>query len=175
MKIENVLELEYMPVFDSKFIVRIKYQNTDVLKRGEFIDEEIGVMSTTMPNFTTIVAENGALYMEDSILYIMGTSRHKDSIYNIVSRKMLDEIIRRVKLINKKHGIKVRERAQQGEMYYFISSIGDIRYTYDTRSNIDNSMLKIGNYFYTEEDAENSEIYKGFQKQKEDLKGESRS
>ena len=37
---EDVLKIEFHPVFD-KWAWRIIYQNEDVLKRGEFYDEDL--------------------------------------------------------------------------------------------------------------------------------------
>lgn len=163
MKIKNVLEVEYMPIFDDKFIVRIKSQNCDVLKRGEFSDEEIGVESISFPQFTQIETDI-------SILYIRGICESHDNEYEIVSREVLNEIIRRVELINKKYGIRVKERVEMMERYYYIDYLGDILGTSDFATDIDNTLYKIGNYFATRQEAEDSLIYKAFQKTKEDLK-----
>lgn len=164
MKIKNVLEVEYMPIFDDKFIVRIKSQNCDVLKRGEFSDEEIGVESIGGPSFIS------------SILLLRGGNHNRDYDYSIISKEKLDEIINKVELINKKYGIKIRERVGMMERYYYIDYLGDILGTSDFATDIDNTLYKIGNYFATKQEAEDSLIYKAFQKTKEDLKrNESRS
>ena len=164
MKIKNVLEVEYMPIFDDKFIVRIKNQNCDVLKRGEFSDEEIGVESIDGPSFIC------------SILLLRGRNHNRDYDYSIVSKEKIDEIINKVELINKKYGIRVRERVGMMERYYYIDYLGDILGTSDLATDIDNTLYKIGNYFATRQEAEDSLIYKAFQKTKEDLKrDESRS
>ena len=42
MEKEKVLEIETQDVFD-KVAVRIKHQNFEMLKRGEFYDEEISL------------------------------------------------------------------------------------------------------------------------------------
>lgn len=85
MKIENVLEIEYMPVFDNKFIVRIKHQNTDVLKRGEFLDEEINVESVGGPSFI------------HSTLFLRGNNHDRDYDYAVVSEFQLNKIIKKGK------------------------------------------------------------------------------
>lgn len=158
MKIENVLEIEYMPVFDNKFIVRIKYQNTDVLKRGEFSDDEIKVESIGGPSFI------------HNILLLRGNNHSRDYDYSVISEVQLNKIIKKVEQINKKYGIKVRERVTITDRYYYIDCWGDIQSTSDFATDIDNALYKVGNYFITEQEAENSEIYKGFQLQEEALK-----
>ena len=47
---EKVLEIEAQEVFD-KVAIRIKYQNFEVLKRGEFEDREIKVLSYNAPEY----------------------------------------------------------------------------------------------------------------------------
>ena len=164
MKIENVLEIEYMPVFDNKFIVRIKHQNTDVLKRGEFLDDEIKVESFNGPNF-----------MND-MLFLRENNHDRDYEYAIISEFKLNAIIKKVEQINKKYGIKIRERVTITDRYYYIDCWGDIQTTSDFATDIDNTLYKVGNYFATRQEAEDSLIYKAFQKTKEDLRrNESRS
>ena len=68
MEKENVLEIEYQEVFD-KVVVRIKYQNFEVLKRGEFYDEETEVQSCWVPEYIK----------DDNKLYIQGKEEEKDS------------------------------------------------------------------------------------------------
>ena len=48
MEKEKVLEIESQEVFD-RVAIRIKYQNFEVLKRGEFEDRGIGVVSFNNP------------------------------------------------------------------------------------------------------------------------------
>lgn len=164
MKIENVLEIEYMPVFDNKFIVRIKHQNTDVLKRGEFLDDEIKVESIGGPSFI------------HNILLLRGNDHSRDYDYSVISEVQLNKIIKQVEQINSKYGIKVRERVTITDRYYYIDCWGDIGITADFATDIDNALYKVGNYFATRQEAEDSLIYKAFQKTKEDLRrNESRN
>ena len=68
MEKENVLEIEYQEVFN-KVAIRIKYQNFEILKRGEFYDEEIRVESFLVPEYIK----------DDNKLYIQGEEQSKDS------------------------------------------------------------------------------------------------
>lgn len=56
-------------------------------------------------------------------------------------------------------------RAEYGEIYFFINSVGEVCYVRDNACDIDINRYKIGNYFETEEKAKQSNIYKGYQKE----------
>lgn len=142
MKKINVLEIEYKEVFNGDYAVKIKYQNEDVLKRGEFVDNEIGVESDNVPEFYRYT------------LFVRGKNKDKDNRYHIVSSKKLEEIKSKVKKINEKYGIRKRWRAERGRGYYYIDDECTAFGTYDYRCNEDNIRYELGNYFRTEEDAE---------------------
>ena len=142
MKKINVLEIEYKEVFNGDYAVKIKYQNEDVLKRGEFVDEEIGVKSVNVPEF------------DKKTLFVYGINTDRDHRYNIVSSKKLAEIKAKVEKINKKYGIEPRWRAERGRGYYYIDSECTAFGTYDYRCNEDNRRYELGNYFRTVEQAE---------------------
>ena len=67
MKKENVLEIEAREVFD-RVAIRIKYQNFEVLKRGEFYDEELNVKSLAGFCFDNVTKE----------LFIKGNKKEYD-------------------------------------------------------------------------------------------------
>lgn len=138
----NVLEIEYKEVFNGDYAVKIKYQNEDVLKRGEFVDEEIGVESVEVPDF------------DKKTMFLRGENEDGDNRYSIVSSKKLEEIKAKVERINKKYGIKYRWRAERGKGYYYIDSECAAFGTYDYRCNEDDIRYELGNYFRTVEDAE---------------------
>lgn len=81
----------------------------------------------------------------------------------------LIKLLKKVKQINEKYGIKTRCRVGKDERFYYINCCGEIDYSYDKRSVIDNKMYNIGNYFDSENEAIESDIYKLYKKQKEDL------
>jgi hypothetical protein len=63
---------------------------------------------------------------------------------------------------------KKRWRADWGRGFFAINSIGDIHCIIDTHEEAD-GLWEIGNYFQTQEEAKQSEIYKLFQKRVNDL------
>lgn len=144
MEIENVLELEYQEVFD-KVAVRIKHQNEDILKRSKFEDEEIGVRSSSYPDFNS------------KNLYIRGWDYDEDNHFDIVSNEKAEEIKEKVRKINEKYGIRKRWRAKKGDKYFCMNiNRGEfVVYKWvDERDSIDNGCYNSNNYFQTREEAE---------------------
>ena len=143
MEKENVLEIEYQEVFD-KVAVRIKYQNFEVLKRGEFYDKETRVESYWVPDYVK----------DDNKLYIQGKEEKKDSKVLLVDKEDLKEILEIVDKINEKYGIPKRWRADDGERYYYIDSHQRIFGNTDLTHSYDNMRYELGNYFKTEQEAQ---------------------
>ena len=142
MEKEKVLEIEYQEVFD-KVAVRIKYQNLEVLKRGEFYDEEIRVESFLVPEYIK----------DDNKLYVQGEEQSKDSRIFLIDKEDLKKILEIVNKINEKYGIPKRWRADDGDTYYYIGSGGEVWSTEEISSDEDDDNYKLGNYFVTDEEA----------------------
>lgn len=142
---KDVLVLEYQEVF-GEVVVRIVHQDEEVLKRGEFKDEDIKVSSTSVPDF------------DDGELFIRGVTRKYDNRVFVVSKEEAEIIKERVKTINEKYGRKERWRAHGGERYYVIefSKFGNIGICNekDIDCSFDNNFYELGNYFKTREQAE---------------------
>ena len=154
MEKEKVLEIEFQEVFD-KVAVRIKYQNFEVLKRGNFYDEETEVESCFAPEYCEY----------NNKLYIQGEEKNKDSKILLVNKEDLEKILEIVNKINEKYGIPKRWRAQAGNLFYYITSDGDIESDYEDFSDENMDMYNLGNYFQTKEEAQkvkNSKEWKEF-------------
>ena len=143
MEKENVLEIEYQEVFD-KVAVRIKYQNFEVLKRGNFYDVETRVASIWEPNYDKY----------ENKLYIQGEEEERDSKILLVDKEDLKEILKRVNKINEKYGIPYRWRARPHERFFCIYANGEISTTQDDYESYKDSFYELGNYFKTEEEAQ---------------------
>lgn len=143
MKKKNVLELEYKKVF-GMVAIRVKYQNCDILKRGKFEDENLRVRSINAPDYVPGLG----------ILFIQGEIERKDNRIILVSEDDANKIKQKVKELNKRYGIEERWRAERGRCYYYIDSECTAFGTYDYRCNEDNKRYELGNYFRTEEEAE---------------------
>lgn len=141
MKKEKVLELEFQEVFD-KVAVRIKYQNETVLKRNEFKDEEIGVISTGYPDFSC------------KYLYLRGRSKEDDDNVSVITKEKAEEVMQKVHAINEKYGVYKRWRATYGGVYFYINAFGKVIPKSDSRLDGDNKRYYFGNYFRTKEEAE---------------------
>nr|DAV27980.1 MAG TPA: hypothetical protein [Caudoviricetes sp.] len=140
---ENVLEIEYQEVFD-EVAVRIKHQNFEMLKRGEFYDEEIGVESFLVPEYIK----------DDNKLYIQGEEESKDSRIFLIDKEDLKNILEIVNKINKKYGIPKRWRVEKGKKYYFLNTECEIRNIWEDKTKEDETRYNLGNYFKTEEEAQ---------------------
>ena len=140
MEKEKVLEIEYQEVFDS-VVFRIKYQNDEILKRGNFHDEETGVESCWTPEC-----------VKHNKLYIQGKEKDKDNIALLVDKEDFKKILEIVNKINEKYGIPKRWRAEKGKTYFSIDD-GEILNCYDYYDKKDNEIFELGNYFKTEEEA----------------------
>ena len=141
MEKENVLEIEFQPVFD-KWAWRITKQNEDIMERGIFNYK--GVRSIYFPDFSEDI----------KTLYIRGTSRKRDNRINICSSEEKALIEEKVKAINEKYGIKKRWRANFGGEYCFIDDNFSIKWDRDKEYFVDNRKYENGNYFQTTEEAE---------------------
>ena len=154
MEKEKVLEIEYQEVFD-KVAVRIKYQNFEVLKRGEFYDKETRVDSACEPEYDK----------HDNKLYIQGKKEKEDNKIILVDKEDLKEILKRVNKINEKYGITKRWRAKCGKNYYYIDNFGMVNCSIDIYSVVDDIRYNLGNYFETKEEAQrviNSQEWQDF-------------
>ena len=143
MEKENVLEIEYQEVFD-KVAVRIKYQNFEVLKRGEFYDKETRVESAWEPDYNK----------SDNKFYIQGKREREDNKILLVNKEDLKEILKRVNKINEKYGITKKWRAEKNKGYFYVDSSGLLDEKIDFYTNRDNQRYELGNYFQTEKEAQ---------------------
>lgn len=177
-KREKVIEIYCDKIEKDDNIVRIEFQNTEVLKRGDFYDEELGVASIIsdfgLAYKRTVVffdnkrrkfhTENEIEKLENykseikKILYIVGFDETDDedeikfeNNYLEVNDEELEEIIEKVKQINEKYGIHCR--VPKNTHYFYVNDLGEIKETRDNRFETDDKRYKIGNYFVTKERA----------------------
>ena len=138
---DNVLEVEFERVFNL-WGMKVVYQDFNVLKRGLFIDSDIKVSSNYNLEYDRI----------NNWLYILGKNNNKDDIIIVVTDEEKEIIESKIKLINEKYGIEKRWRAEEDEKYYYIvASNFYIEEDYDIRDEIDDDRYEMGNYFRTEE------------------------
>lgn len=143
MEKEKVLEIETQEVFD-KIAIRIKYQNFEVLKRGEFKDEEIIVESACVPDYINL----------NNKLYIQGEAESVDNRIFLIDKEDLKNILEKVNKINEKYGIPKRWRAEKEKEYFFVTGTNEITIDEEYYNEADNTRYELGNYFKTEEEAE---------------------
>lgn len=174
-KREKVLEIRCDKVGKNENIVEIQFQNIEVLERGEFYDEEIGVASINAEfglayEKTVVIKEDKRRRFQTEnidnykdvkkILYIVGYIEREDEEdydftyednYLKVNDEELEEIIEKVEQINEKYGIYCR--VPKNHHYFYVDDLGIIKETRDNRFETDDKRYKIGNYFVTKDRA----------------------
>lgn len=144
---QSVLIVEYAPCFDD-VCIRIKYQNTEILKRGEFYDNTLAIpiKSGESPCF----GKDG-----EKILYIRGWNGDYDNRPFIVSREDAELINKAVRQLNKKYEVPQMWRAEIGGLYYYIDTKSmKVCSREDRTFALDTILYKSKNYFQTEVEAE---------------------
>nr|DAI56015.1 MAG TPA: hypothetical protein [Caudoviricetes sp.] len=144
MEKEKVLEIESQEVFD-RVAIRIKYQNFEVLKRGEFEVRGIGVISSNNPCYLSYPYNQ---------LCLKGKFKIDDNFVFTVTKEEFENIKNMVEAINEKYGIPKRWRAEEaGDNYFYISGTGEIRIDEEGGGEEDYLRYELGNYFKTDEEA----------------------
>ncbi len=154
---EEVLKIESQEVFDS-VAFRIVYQNEEVLKRGEFKDNELDVYSST------------TLEYRKGTLYIRGNVEECDDKIVVVSKEEFKDVFEKVRLINKKYDVQKKWRAEKNGVYFYIDVDFLVIKTQECYYDGDVRLYKAGNYFKTKEEAE--KVAEQFKKVIENVKGE---
>ena len=84
-------------------------------------------------------------------------------IPHLIENKDIELLEKIVEIINKKFAIKVRWRAENNNIYFFLDSFNEVKYNFEMNDIADNKRYKLGNYFKTEEEAKIiSEKFKEF-------------
>lgn len=147
MEKENVLEIEFIPIWDNNFVWKIIKQNEDVLKIGEFEDSDLSIVSCSSVDYDK----------KWNVLYLKGKITEDDynlGRYNFCTLEEKKLIEKKVKAINEKYGIKKHWRADKHDLYYFLNSLFEIQETVETRNIVDIERYQKGNYFRKKEEAE---------------------
>lgn len=147
MEIENVLEVEFIPIWDNNFVWKITKQNEDILKIGDFKDINLNVYSSSNYDY---IKDTDTLYIkgEDTNYY------YNCGIYKFCTLREKELIEDKIKKINEKYGIVKRWRADRDRRYYFIDDEFTVRCSIEENLSLDSNRYEIGNYFRTLEQAE---------------------
>lgn len=141
---EDVLSIEVTQINDKYSAIEITYQDENVLKRGEFLDKEINVVSQGSPDYSYIA----------NILYIQGTYKDRDNTPFLIKNQYVKDIEQKVKLINEKYGIPKRWRAEKNGAYYYINDCMNIICSEEIYDCTSEARYEVGNYFKTKEETE---------------------
>lgn len=137
-----VLEIEYIEIFDEKYVVKISKQNEEILPRNNFSDNDLDVYSCNYFSYS-----NGELFLR-------GQNKNEDDRVIIVSKEQFLDIVEKVRLINEKYGKHKNFRAEEDDYYFYIDDKFKITETLELFYSEDNTRYEIGNYFKTKEIAE---------------------
>lgn len=129
MEKENVLEIEFQPVFD-KWAWRVTKNTLYELE----LKIQKGVGNYTIINLNDDDNDN---YDDD---YIINTN-------NLINEQIKNKLENFVKQINEKYGIKKRWRGKYNEIYCYIDEFFEIKTVYERGIEKDNERYKVGNYF----------------------------
>jgi len=148
MEKENVLEIEFQPVWD-KWVWKIIKQNEDILERNVFKDEELNVESFRSPEFLSLQKK----------FFIKGSEKSRDDDISICNQEEKALIEEKVKAINEKYGIAKRWRANKYDHYHFLGNVFEIQESVEMGFVEDIERYRDGNYFRTKEEAEEYREY----------------
>ena len=144
MEKENVLEIEYQNVFD-KVAVRIKKLDYDFFAGG-LLKEDVEKYNCQFLESPTD--------LEQRIIWLYGDIYLSDNDINCYCEEKIKQIKEFVDYVNKEYGITKRWRAEKCKTYFSIDN-GEILNCYDYYDKKDNEIFELGNYFKTEEEAQN--------------------
>lgn len=144
---ENVLELKIVRINDEYSVATITKQDDDVIERGKFkfvASNGLKIASDLFPDYSDIMSKK---------LNIKGVNRSKDNGIIVALNKNVPLIEQAVKELNKKYGKINYYRASDNGVYYYFNYSFNKSKTIDVDFS-DEARYVIGNYFRTEEQAE---------------------
>ena len=137
MEKENVIEIEFLPVWD-KWAWKI---SKNKIENNHLKDLDINTELWVDPTLKATVD----LFEDDSFLI------NTDSLINDKMKERLENIVEK---INEKYGTPKRWRANKGEFYYYFNMLGQTGEEIESQSRFNDICYDSGNYFKTREEAE---------------------
>ena len=141
MEKEKVLEIEFQKVWDNKWAWKIIKNEIDFKNTG---------VEIVLHHIKINCANKEKLYLFDNWL----AEWELIDSYTLIDLDLKIDIQDFVNYINKKYGIPKRWRAQAENLFYYITSDGDIESDYEDFSDENTDIYNLGNYFQTKEEAE---------------------
>lgn len=137
MEKENVIEIEFLPVWD-KWAWKI---SKNKIENNHLKDLDINTELWVDPTLKATVD----LFKDDSFLI------NTDSLINDKMKERLENIVEK---INEKYGTPKRWRAEKGGQYFYIDTFGEISSDTEYDLSEDSESYEFGNYFRTIAEAE---------------------
>lgn len=141
MEKENILEIEFKEVWDNKWAWRVIKNDIPYSKELKKIE---------FKRIKTINTHKNSLFFLDS--FEDGYEQLEDFELILTNEKL--ELEDFIKYVNQKYGIPKRWRAQAENLFYYITSDGDIESDYEDFSDENTDIYNLGNYFQTKEEAQ---------------------
>ena len=145
MKREDVLELKIIDTLITEdgidYIICKLSQNTEILKRG--VNTEYS-KSFEYPGWD----------IRKKQLYTLGVTKKYDNLPFAVPTSDIELLKEKVEALNEKYGIKKRWRAKQGDYFYYIDFLFETERTVEAFTKKDEVSYNLGNYFKTEQEAQ---------------------
>lgn len=139
---ESVLDVIFEPVFDM-WGMKVSYQNENILKRGTFKDNELGVYSNNYPEYNK----------DSDILYIRGDFISNDDNIVFLSNENKLKVEEKVRKLNDKYYTYRFSRVMKSTNYYYINTEFEVDESEEIEHKIDDCRNNIGNYFHTRKEA----------------------
>lgn len=155
MEKEKVLEIEIVKINDVWSAWHIKKINRKILKNGV---KDKFYTNDNWYHFEITEGETDFYYSVEDINSQeepkLNINYKNDGIPNLIENNEVNDLILVILEINEKYGIPKRWRAEKGKTYFSIDD-GEILNCYDYYDKKDNEIFELGNYFKTQEEAQN--------------------
>lgn len=138
----KVLDIKITKINEEYSSIEVTHQDTNVIERGLFRDDNINVYSCIEPWYN----------QEFDRLYLRGEKEQSDKRPFTVFNKHIKSIEEKVKYINEKYTTYTRWRAEKDGTYYFMNTFGDVECSTELNDYMDDKRHMFGNYFKTEEE-----------------------
>lgn len=152
---ENVLEVKVVKMNDKYSFLTITKQDDTLIERGKFMfkaTNDVEISSSYVPQHG--YSHDAQRNKNNSFLFIGGVRIEEDYTCLIISNKKIPLITEAIKELNEKYGKPKLWRAEKDKEYYFVSQNGSVINFIDDRYTTDNKLYNSGNYFRTQEQAE---------------------
>lgn len=154
MEKEKVLEIEIIKINDTYSLAKVKKINRKVVEEKKEYEFGYANSSSLKMNNIVRVDPNFYTYISDTILCFDLYLNSENDCFTI-KNNLVKSLEKFLVDFNEKYGIPKRWRAKPQKKYYFVYSNGFVDERMECYDDIDNQRYNLGNYFQTQEEAQN--------------------